>query len=261
MRTRPCVRWATVEQARLAVFFWIACYSHRRHGSALLVVGVAGGPSAPPSFWLAAAWAASSAASACAARASAARGAPARPRAPRSGPAGRPARPRGPRRPGCAATPRAGAQPLAGRGRVQPLGGHQRPLGLLHPHPSGQRLGQLGHLGVPGVQRHAGCHQLGDHPGVGTPPQPHQSPTRDTTRWHTPTAPLPTGRQPPPGRQAPRAALVGLRPRPAGQAPVGGQVHDHHGHPRRHRRPGLVPPSSRWVSSSSPGAVGDHHPA
>ena len=37
-------RWATVEQARLAVFSWIACYSHRRRGSALPVVGGGGRP-------------------------------------------------------------------------------------------------------------------------------------------------------------------------------------------------------------------------
>ena len=40
-------RWATVEQARLAVFSWIACYSHRRRGSALPVVGSGGRPVRP----------------------------------------------------------------------------------------------------------------------------------------------------------------------------------------------------------------------
>src|SRR5512132_1974845 len=43
----PCARWATVEQARLAVFSWIACYSHRRRGSALPVVGAGGRPVRP----------------------------------------------------------------------------------------------------------------------------------------------------------------------------------------------------------------------
>jgi hypothetical protein len=41
------VRWATVEQARLAVFSWIACYTHRRHGSVLPVVGGGGRPVRP----------------------------------------------------------------------------------------------------------------------------------------------------------------------------------------------------------------------
>jgi hypothetical protein len=189
--------------------------------------GLAGGPSAPPSFLLASAWAASSAASACSGLG--------RPGAsplgrgpPRSGPAGRPARPRGPRRPPCAATPphgrAAASSPRPGPAPRSP----PAPPWPAPPTPERSGLRQLGHLGVPGAQRHAGSHLLGDHPGVGA----HRSNVnpRPRTRLGRIHRQRPAGRQPPPGRQARRASPAGPRSRPAGRSAGGVQVDDRHGH-------------------------------
>jgi hypothetical protein len=160
-------------------------------------------------------------------------GGPARPRAPRSSPAGRPARPRGPRRPPCAATLPAGAQPLARRGRVQALGRHQRAPLACSTQTGRSAPASVRPLRRPGRPASCWLAVARRPPRRRRPPQQPQSPTTDTARSHTPTAPRPPGRWP--GRRPPRP-------------------------PRRHTRPGRVPPQGHARVLQQPGgAVGDHH--